>query len=82
MERFRRFVAGLDPILQAKCHEHDAATLEDALAVACKWERAQEALKLLSPPVFAQTSLAASLASPDEPLSAMVSTKHKKTQSD
>ena len=27
MERFRRFVAGLDPTLGAKCHEHGATTL-------------------------------------------------------
>lgn len=35
MECFRRFIAGLDPVLQAKCHEHGATTLEEALAVAC-----------------------------------------------
>lgn len=49
MEHFRRFVAGLDPVIQAKCHEHGAATLEEALDTACKWERAQDALKLLPP---------------------------------
>lgn len=49
MERFRRFVAGLDPVLQVKCHEHGATTLEEALAVACKCERAQEALRLAQP---------------------------------
>lgn len=38
MERFRQFVAGLDPVLQAKCHEHGATSLEEALAIACKWE--------------------------------------------
>lgn len=78
MERFRRFVAGLDPILQAKCHEHGATTLEDALAVACKWERAQEALKLLPPPGFPQapTQHVTSLTPQDEPFTAMVSTKH------
>lgn len=26
MEHFRRFIAGLDPVLQAKCHEHGAHT--------------------------------------------------------
>ncbi|MGL6013297.1 MAG: hypothetical protein ACRC0J_17600, partial [Shewanella oncorhynchi] len=46
MERFRRFIAGLDPVLQAKCHEHGATSLEEALAIACKWERAQEVFKL------------------------------------
>lgn len=49
MERFRRFVAGLDPVLQAKCHEHGASSLEEALTIACKWERAQEALKTVPP---------------------------------
>lgn len=28
MEHFRRFVASLDPTLQAKCHEHGAASME------------------------------------------------------
>lgn len=84
MERFRRFVAGLDPILQAKCHEHGAATLEDALAVACKWERAQEALKLLPPPAspYVTSQYASPPAPQGEPLSAMVSTKHEKSHSD
>lgn len=83
MERFRRFVAGLDPILQSKCHEHGAATLEDALAVACKWERAQEALKLLPPPVIAPALTPSAIPAPQEELfAAMVSTRHKKSQSD
>lgn len=48
MERFRRFVTGLDPVLQVNCHEHGATALE-ALAIAGKWERAQEALRLAPP---------------------------------
>lgn len=78
MESFRRFVAVLDPILQAKCHEHGAATQEDALAVACKWEHAQEALKLLHPPMFLQTPTP-----PTTPLASQgeVSTKHDKRHS-
>lgn len=80
MEFFRRFVAGIDPFLQAKCHEQGAATLEGALSVACKWECAQETLKLLSPPAFSP-ELSPS-APQDEPLTAMVSTKHEKSHSD
>lgn len=80
MERFRRFVAGLDPTLQSKCHEHGASTLEEALAVACKCECAQEALKPLPPPSPVSTTLHASLSPPrDGPLSAMVSTKKEKS---
>lgn len=84
MERFRRFVAGLDPILQAKCHEHGAATLEDALNVACKWERAQEALKLLPPPasLYATSQYTPVPVPQGEPLNAMVSTKHEKSHPD
>ena len=83
MERFRRFVAGLDPILQSKCHEHGAATLEDALAVACKWERAQEALKLLPPTVIAPALTPSAIPAPqEEPFAAMVSTRQNKSQSD
>ncbi|KAL0154090.1 hypothetical protein M9458_050549 [Cirrhinus mrigala] len=78
MERFRRFVAGLDPVLQAKCHEHGATSLEDALAIACKWERAQEVLRLAPlPPLSQKNSLSPNLTTtlPSESLSAMVSTK-------
>lgn len=84
MEHFRRFIAGLDPVLQAKCHEHGATTLEEALAVACKWEQAQEALRLLPPPALMPTCTQGTTSSvlPGEPLSAMVSTKHSVSQSD
>ena len=77
MERFRRFVTGLDPALGAKYHEHGSTTLEEALAVACKWERAQEALKLLSPPVSSNATTQRATSSPQgEPLLAMVSDAH------
>lgn len=79
MERFRRFIAGLDPVLQAKCHEHGATKLEEALAIACKWERAQEVLRLAPISHLShKTSLTlnSSATSPSgESLSAMVSTK-------
>ncbi len=78
MERFRRFVAGLDPVLQAKCHEHGATSLEEALAIVCKWERAQEVLRFAPlPPLSQKTSLSpnSSTTVPSESLSAMVSTK-------
>lgn len=75
MERFRRFVAGLDLTLQAKCHEHGATTLEEALVIAGKWERAQEALKL-SAPAGPQSLTLPVAATSTETVSAMVSTQH------
>lgn len=45
MELFRRFLAGMDPVLYAQCHEHGATLLVEALAVSCRWEQAQEALR-------------------------------------
>ncbi|KAI7804760.1 putative synaptotagmin-like protein 3, partial [Triplophysa rosa] len=76
MERFRRFVAGLEPVLQAKCHEHGATSLEEALAIECKWERAQEVLRFAPLPTLRQkTGLSPSLTLPSESLSAMESTK-------
>ncbi len=78
MERFRRFVAGLDPVIQAKCHEHGATSLEEALAIACKWERAQEVLRLAPlPPLSQKTGLSpnSSTTLPSESLAAMVSTQ-------
>ncbi len=78
MERFRLFVAGLDPIIQEKCHEHGATSLEEALAIACKWERAQEVLRLAPlPPLSQKTGLSpnSSTTLPSESHAAMVSTK-------
>lgn len=45
-EKFRRFVAGLDPILQSKIHEMGAEDLEDAVRIASRCERARTALQL------------------------------------
>ncbi len=73
-----RFVAGFDPVIQAKCNEHGATSLEEALAIACKWERAQEVLRLAPlPPLSQKTGMSpnSSTALPSESLSAMVSTK-------
>lgn len=78
MERFRRFLAGLDPMLQLKCHEHGASSLEEALAIAAKWERAQEALRLAAPaqaPATAPYSQASLTENPSPSISAMVSSK-------
>ncbi|XP_054874671.1 uncharacterized protein LOC118471314 [Amphiprion ocellaris] len=43
-EKFRRFLAGLDPGLRAKCHEQGASDLEEALMIAGRCERARMAL--------------------------------------
>lgn len=45
-EKFRRFVAGLDPVLQSKIHEMGAENLEDAVRIASRCERARAALQL------------------------------------
>jgi len=45
-EKFRRFLAGLDPGLRAKCHEQGATDREEALAIAEQCENAREAVKL------------------------------------
>lgn len=45
-EKFRRFLAGLDPTLRAKCHEQGATDLEEALIIAVRCEMARETLKL------------------------------------
>ncbi|XP_019210058.2 uncharacterized protein LOC109199182 [Oreochromis niloticus] len=45
-EKFRRFVAGLDPTLQSKIHEMGAEDLDGALRIASRCERARAALQL------------------------------------
>lgn len=45
-EKFRRFLAGLDPTLRAKCHEQRAADLEEALLITGRCEMARESLKM------------------------------------
>lgn len=69
------FVAGLDLTLQAKCHEHGATKLEEALAITGKWERAQEALKL-SAPAGPQSLTPPVATTVTETVSAMVSAKY------
>ena len=44
-EKFRRFLAGLDPMLKAKCLELGATDLEEALTIAERCENAREALQ-------------------------------------
>ena len=44
-EKFRRFLAGLDPALKAKCLEQGATDLEEALQVAERCENARVALR-------------------------------------
>ena len=48
-ETFRRFLAGLDPALQAKCHEQGATDVEEALTIAGRCERARQALRASAP---------------------------------
>lgn len=45
-EKFRRFVAGLDPNLQSKIHEMGAEDLGEAVRIASRCERARAALQL------------------------------------
>ncbi|CAL1591898.1 unnamed protein product [Knipowitschia caucasica] len=44
-EKFRRFLAGLDPALKSKCLEQGATDLEEALTIAERCENAREALQ-------------------------------------
>ncbi|KAL6455407.1 hypothetical protein MHYP_G00361510 [Metynnis hypsauchen] len=71
LEAFPNY-AGLDPVLQSKCHEHGATTLDEALSIACKWERAEEALRLAAP---SSVQTVVNSRSPVETTTAMVSTK-------
>lgn len=48
-EKFRRFLAGLDPALQAKCHEQGATDMEEALIIAGRCERARQAMRSNTP---------------------------------
>lgn len=67
---FRRFVFGLDPIIQPKCHQHGAATMEVVLRVKGNVFR-----KLCPSPadLHATTQSVAPPAPQGEPLSGMVS---------
>ena len=44
-EKFRRFLAGLDPCLRAKCQEQGATDLDEALIIAGRCDIAREILK-------------------------------------
>ncbi len=44
-EKFRRFLAGLDPVLRVKCHEQGATDLEEAVIIAGRCENARDAIK-------------------------------------
>lgn len=48
-ETFRRFLAGLYPTFQAKCHEQGATDVEEALIIAGCCERARQALRASTP---------------------------------
>lgn len=45
-EKFRRFLAGLDPVLRAKCHEQGATDLEEAVIIAGRCENARDSIKV------------------------------------
>ncbi|KAL7848207.1 hypothetical protein AOLI_G00229250 [Acnodon oligacanthus] len=47
-EKFRRFVAGLDPTLQSKIHEMGASSMEEAVIISSHCERARTALQFNS----------------------------------
>lgn len=48
-ERFRYFLAGLDPALQAKCYEQGATDMEEALTIASRCEQARQAMRASAP---------------------------------
>lgn len=45
-EKFRYFVAGLDPALQVKIHDQEAIDIDEALIVGSHCERIRAALQL------------------------------------
>ncbi|XP_077358205.1 uncharacterized protein LOC144004677 [Festucalex cinctus] len=47
-EKFRRFIAGLDPYLQLRCHEQGVKTLEEALKFAVQIETAHQASRVFA----------------------------------
>lgn len=44
-EKFRRFLAGLDPVLRTKCHEQGATDLGEAVIIAGRCENARDVIK-------------------------------------
>lgn len=49
-EKFRRFIAGIEPYLQLRCHEHGVKTLDSALQYALQIETAHHASRVFSSP--------------------------------
>lgn len=49
-EKFRRFIAGIEPYLQLRCHEQGVNTLEAALQFAIQIENAHHASRVFSSP--------------------------------
>ncbi len=49
-EKFRRFIAGIEPYLQVRCHEQGLNTLDSALQFAIQIENARHASRLFSTP--------------------------------
>ncbi|KAI3376856.1 hypothetical protein L3Q82_000102 [Scortum barcoo] len=47
-EKFRRFIAGIEPYLHLRCHEHGVKTLDSALQFALQIETAHHASKVFS----------------------------------
>lgn len=45
-EKFRRFVAGLDPVLRTKCYEQGATDMEEAVTIAGRCENARNAFDM------------------------------------
>lgn len=45
-EKFRRFVAGLDPVLRSKCYEQGATDMEEAVIIAGRCENARNAMDM------------------------------------
>lgn len=67
-EKFRRFIAGIEPYLQLRCHEHGVTTLESALRFAQQIENAHQASRVFSSPNTLQCFSQAPVASVVPPL--------------
>ena len=71
-EVFRRFLVGLHPELQRKCHEHGATSLENAIRIAHQIERADEAMPFPSPYSQSNPPIVAAAAPQPDPMHAVV----------
>lgn len=56
-EKLCRFLAGLDPVLMAKCHEQGATVLEEAVIIAGQCKNARDSIKIDYMPVYAAYSI-------------------------